>query len=314
MKAPRIASACLAVFASIAFGQDRPKNYTVTPTPPGAVKVASWNMRWFPSGTKDKKPVKEERARNSSAARFIAWQNLDVVLLQEMRNAQITSNLVNHAALRDKGFQVNAVSNFRPPFRRAEAYHQNAIISRFPTVDAGFKEWQRRNKGIGAPPRGLLWAVLDVNGDLVVFITVHLKSNMIPGYVEDKQAVAASNTAKREESARQLVAFANTFKGKKYGDRYVQAIVIGGDFNTDPTQADYRDETTIPTVINGGFADVSKDVAQAKRATMPQTRNHPACCFDYLFHAGRGRLSNPEVLPAQYTSDHQAVAVCLTIR
>ena len=314
MKAPRIASVFLAVCASIAFGQDRPKNYTVTPTPAGAVKLASWNMRWFPSGTKEPKPKKEEARRIDSAARFIAWQNLDVVVMQEMRDARITSNLVNHAALRDRGFRVNAVSNFRPPFRSVESYHQNAIISRFPTVDAGFKEFQRRNKGTGAPPRGLLWAVLDVNGDLVVFITVHLKSNMIPGYVDDKKAAAESNRAKREESARQLIEFANTFKGKQYGNRYVQAIVIGGDFNTDPTQADYRTENTIQTVINAGFADVSKDVPKAKRATMPETRNHPACCFDYLFHAGRGRLERPEVLPAQYTSDHAPVAVFLTLR
>jgi endonuclease/exonuclease/phosphatase family metal-dependent hydrolase len=312
MKTPRFISVCLAVCASIAFGQDRPSNYTVAPTPFGAIKVASWNMRWFPSGDKTPKPKPEEDKRTDSAARFLRWQNLDVVMFQEMRSAEVTSNLVNNAAL--EGFRVNVVSDFRPPYRNADAYHQNAIISKYPTVDAGFKEWTRRGKGEGAPPRGLVWAVLDIKGDLVAFITVHLKSNLIMPWVEDKDAEARSNTAKREESARQLVEFANTFKGKQYGNRYVQAIVIGGDFNTDPKQANFKDETTIPTVVNAGFADVFKDVPDSKRATLSETRSTPASCFDYLFHAGRGRLERPEVLPKQYTSDHAPVAVFLTLR
>ena len=54
------------------------------------VRIASWNMKWFPVGypvleEKDRKPEREGK-RIAHAASFIAWQQADVVLLEEMRD------------------------------------------------------------------------------------------------------------------------------------------------------------------------------------------------------------------------------------
>lgn len=287
--------------------QDRPSNYTVTPTAPGAVKVCAWNMEWFPSGTREPKPAKEEAERIDSAARFLRWQNADIVMLEEMRDADTCSNLVARPAL--DGFKVNACSRFRPPAFHAEAWQQNALVSRFDTVDAGFLEWNRR--GPASPPRGLTWAVLDVKGELWAFVIVHLKSNRLKTQTEAEQKEEAkTNTAKREESARQLAAFVKSnLEGKSYGGRTIKNIFIGGDLNTDPAQKPYRKEKTVPTITGAGYEDVFANVPDDKRWTMPESRWYPATRFDYIFHKGPATRVNPEVAPKQYTSDHCMVSV-----
>lgn len=87
VKRNALLSLALAALTLPSLAQDRPQNYTVTPTALGAVKVCAWNMEWFPSGTKEPKPANEEAKRVDSAARFLKWQNADIVLMEEMRDA-----------------------------------------------------------------------------------------------------------------------------------------------------------------------------------------------------------------------------------
>ena len=302
------ALAAALLIAVLALAQERPKNYAVTPTAPGAVKVCAWNMEWFPSGTKEPKPAKEEAQRIDSAARFLKWQNADIVLLEEMRDAATCSNLVARPAL--AGFRVNVCSGFNRSAPWAEAWQQDAVISRFPTVDAGFMEWNRR-KPPASPPRGLTWCVLDVKGELWAFVVVHLKSNRLTTWsAEDQRAEKKANTAKREESARQLVAFVKAnLEGRSYGGRKIVNVFIGGDFNNDPAQKAYRKEKTIPTITGAGYADAFANVPEERRQTMPGSRSYPASRFDYIFHKGPATISNPEVAPKQYTSDHCMISV-----
>ena len=305
----RTALAALAVAAALpVLAKDRPSDFTVTPTAPGAVKVCSWNMEWFPSGKPEPKPAKEEAERIDSAARFLKWQNSDIVLLQEMRDAATCSNLVANAAL--AGFRVNVCSQFRRSTPWTDANQQDAVISRFPTVDAGFMEWNRR-KPPASPPRGLTWAVLDVKGELWAFIVVHLKSNRLNAWTDDeKKTEAIVNRQKREESALQLVAWAKeNLEGKTYGGRTIKNVFIGGDFNTDQAQKAYKKEKTIPTVTAAGYADTFANVPEAKRQSMPESRHYSAARFDYIFHKGPATISSPEVAPKQYTSDHCMVSV-----
>lgn len=196
-----------------------------------------------------------------------------------------------------------------PPAADAQPLQQDAVVSRFPTIDSGFMEWNRRRTP-AAPPRGLTWCVLDVGGELWAFIVVHLKSNRIGEWVEDKEAERRTNTVKREESARQLVAFAKAnLERKHYGGRKIANVFIGGDFNTDPGQAAYAGESTIQTLVGAGYTDAFAGEPVEKRYTMDATRWYPASVFDYLFHKGTAKLSHPEVAPKQYTSDHRMVFV-----
>ena len=295
-----------ATLAAPAFAQDRPSNYTVTPTAPGAVKVCAWNMEWFPAGTIEPKPAKEEAERIDAAARFLRWQNADIVMMEEMRDAATCSNLVARPAL--QGFRINVCSQFSPPYRSAEAMQQTAVISKYDTVDSGFMEWNRRRVP-ASPPRGLTWCVLDVKGELWAIVCVHLKSNRINPW-EDETDTPKVNMAKREEATRQLMAFVKAnLEGKSYAGRTIKNIFIGGDLNTDPAQAPYAKETTVPTITEAGYMDVFADVPEDKRWTMPETRRYPATRFDYIFIKGPATFLNPEVAPKQYTSDHCMVAV-----
>ena len=309
MKRPSLTALAAALLLAVpALAQDRPQNYTVTPTAPGAVKVCAWNMEWFPSGTKEPKPAKEEAQRIDSAARFLKWQNADIVLMEEMRDAAVCSNLVARPAL--SGFKVNVCSQFRRSTPWTDANQQDAIISRFPTVDAGFMEWNRR-KPPASPPRGLTWCVLDVNGELWAFVAVHLKSNRLNAWTEEeKKTEAIVNRQKREESARQLVAFVKAnLEGKSYGGRTIKNIFLGGDFNTDQAQRDYRRERTIPTITGAGYADTFAGVPEAERQSIPKSRHYPAARFDYVFHKGPATVSAPEVAPKQNTSDHCMISI-----
>ena len=296
-----------------AFAQERPASYRVAPTEPGAVKIYAWNMQWFPSGAPEPKSPKDEADRIDSAARVLAWQNADIVMLEEMRDRKTCEALVSRPALAGRGFRVNVCSDFSPPpSADAQPLQQDAVVSRFPAVDSGFMEWNRRRTP-AAPPRGLAWCVLDVEGELWAFVVVHLKSNRIGEWVEDKEAERRTNAAKREESARQLVAFAKAnLEGRSYGGRKIANVFIGGDFNTDPMQEDYAGEATVPTLVGAGYADAFAGEPVEKRYTMDATRWYPASVFDYLFHKGTAKLFHPEVAPRQYTSDHRMVCVQAT--
>jgi hypothetical protein len=130
----------------------------------------------------------------------------------------------------------------------------------------------------------------------------------VPDAVEE--AERRTNTAKREESARQLVAFAKAnLERKHYGSRRIANVFIGGHFNTDPDQAAYAGESTIQTLVDAGYADAFAGEPVEKRYTMEATRWYPASVFDYLFHKGTAALSHPEVAPKQYTSDHRMVSI-----
>ena len=299
----RIPLAALAIWLAVpALAQDRPQNYSVQPKEPEEVRVGAWNMKWFPSGSKTPKPAKDETRRIGSAARFLRWQMMDVVMFEEMRSAEVCSNLVGHAAL--EGFRVNACSRF--PQQGGFPQHQNAIVSRYPAVDAG---WKLFDRGKTSPPRGMVWAVLDIGGSLYGFVGVHLKSNYIPWWAEDRDETAKWNRAKREDSAEQLVAFADGFLGKEYGERKVRAVFIGGDMNTSRFEEAYKDEKTIPIIMAAGYRDVFEGVPVEQRYTMLATRDYPNSVFDYLFVKGDVETARPETTPMQYTSDHRMIYV-----
>lgn len=310
------AIALLQLFCGILFAAPPPASGS-------GVRVAAWNMKWFPLGrplpldnSAETDKAREsrlgwEKRRLSSAARFIRWQDADIVLLEEMRDRKTCEELVSQPCFTN--WRVNACSEFPLVPDATIPAHQNAIVSRFQTVDAGFGLWRQATNGL-APPRGYVWAVLDVNGRLAAFVGVHLKSNYIDAGVEDKEAQAKLNTALREESARQLVAFADTLHGKRYGDRRVKDVFLAGDFNTSFFDKTYAGEKTLPFVRSAGYADCFAKVPEKLRFTMPESKWYPPTVFDYIFHKGEWVVSGPEVSIPSYTSDHQMISVVVAGR
>ncbi len=314
---PAVFAAAGLFVAGLGRAADAPSADQANPGASGGVRIAAWNMKWFPlgrplpidnSGETAKARgdrLEWEKRRLNSAARFIRWQDADVVLLEEMRDRKTCEELVAQPCFTN--WKVNACSEFPQVPEATIPAHQNAIVSRFVAVDAGFGLW--KTNATLCPPRGYVWAVLDIRGSLVAFVGVHLKSNYIPAEVEDKEAQAKLNTAIREESARQLVAFADTLHGKRYGARKVSDVFLAGDFNTSIFDKAFAGEKTIPVVKAAGYKDCFDKMPEASRYTMPESKWYPPTVFDYLFHKGRTRVSGPEVSIPSYTSDHQMISV-----
>ncbi len=311
-----VVAGCLMILCGC-ITHDLPKDRDNPPPPSEGVRIAAWNMKWFPLGrplpidnngetakAKDSR-IKWEKKRLNSATRFIRWQDADVVLLEEMRDRKTCEELVAQPCFTN--WKVNTCSEFPQVPEATIPAHQNAIVSHFDAVDAGFGLW--KTNATLFPPRGYVWAVLDIRGSLVAFVGVHLKSNYIPAEVEDKEARAKLNTAIREESARQLVAFADTLYGKRYGEREVGDVFLAGDFNTSIFDKGFEGEKTIPIIKAAGYEDCFDKIPEASRYTMPESKWYPPTIFDYLFHKGRTRVSGPEVSIPSYTSDHQMISV-----
>lgn len=283
--------------------------FAITALAVDGVRIGTWNMRWFPSGY----PIKEESRRNpqreykriDSAARLIARDKVDILVMEEMRDRKTCEMLVTNDAL--KGFIVNACTEFTAPPDAAVPPHQNAIISRYEAVDSGYREWKYSRKYKVRPPRGFVYAVYDISGSLVGVVGIHLKSNYIPENDPNGENAPKVNRTMREESSRQLLKFTKELLAKDYNGRKIDSIVIAGDFNTSLFDDGYKGEETITSLLDKGYADCFKGVPE--RNTMPKSKYYPATCFDYILIKGSAEFFAPLVSVKQYTSDHKMISV-----
>ncbi len=270
------------------------------------IKVCTWNMRWFPSGSPVQKPAKDEFKRTDSAARFLNWQKVDIVMLQEVRSAEVVTNLIKQMDRPD--MKVAACTEFPTLPTDPVPSHQNAIITHLPVIASGYAKWEKTEEL--EPPRGYAYAVVDYDGSLVLCFSVHFKSNFIAAD-EDPEKTPIINRKTRELTARQFVAIADKLSNQEYNGRKVEAVFLAGDFNTSIFDENFKGETTIQTIIDGGYRDVYADVPQDKRETMPATKWHPSTVFDYIFYKGEKKLNDPYIAPKQWTSDHRMVTIKL---
>lgn len=275
------------------------------------VRIGAWNMRWFPSGYPvtniAKRNPQREYTRIDSAARFIAREGIDILMVEEMRSKEVCEQLLAIDAL--QGWCVNSCTAFTSPPDAAVPPHQNAIISRYKEIDSGYQRW-RGEKDI-IPPRGYVWAVFDFTNSITAVIGVHLKSNYIDKNHPEPQKAPLINRQMREISSRELIAFSNILKERKYGNRKIDNIIIAGDFNTSILDDTFKEETTLPSLLNAGFKDVFDGVIN--RMTMPKTKKYPAACFDYLLLHGDAEILAPVVSAKQKLSDHQMISAVFKV-
>lgn len=270
------------------------------------VRIAAWNMKWFPAGhpvllDKDRRPQSEFK-RIDSAARFIAWQQADLVMLEEVRNRDACEMLCAQEAL--AGWSVDSITEFPQAEEATIPPHQNAIISRYAAVDSGWRHWKAED-GI-TPPRGFVYAVYDFNGTLCAVIGVHLKSNYIPDDSPDKDRLPALNRRMREISSRQIAEFVRELEERDFGGRKVSEVIVAGDFNTSVFDPKYDGERTVPQMLGAGFRDCFDGVVE--RDTMPESKWYPATCFDYMFAKGPAGFYGAVVAPTSWTSDHRMIS------
>lgn len=291
-----------------AFSQNgRPQDVQPLPKEPGEIKIASWNQNWFPDGSYKTKSAKIRRNTIFSAARFVvSYWDVDVCLFQEMRNLQACKDLVDQMSeskeLQD--YRLNICSSYPGQLQ------QDCIISIYPTVDCGYYNW--KNGPEVTPPRGFTWAVLDIKGHLVLFATTHWKSNKSQSDSDIGRAEERAVSKKmRDQSSQELLAELKVLEKKTYGERKIEHVFIGGDFNTSFFTDDFKDEKALQRILDAGYTDTFSTISEEERRKADGKGYWPGAVLDYIFYKGPGTVCKPDVSPRSPTSDHALISVVL---
>src|SRR5207244_11790204 len=101
---------------------------TSSAAPPQTVRVAFWNIQWFP-GRHPNASVASERSQIASVHRDMRWINADVIGMEEVRDFDNATIAISSLA----GFKVDVVSDF-PPREVHDLGQQVAISSRIPQL------------------------------------------------------------------------------------------------------------------------------------------------------------------------------------
>ena len=276
--------------------------------PPDDLLVCSWNMEWFPSGWPEPLPESDEDARIRQAADALRMQGLpDVLLAQEVRDAETCSNLLDRIGAPDMRLAVCSDFWFSPTNRGLQ---QLAIFSRFPVVAAGFEPWHSAD--FVYPPRGFSWAVLDVRGQRTAFFNVHLKSNYVPPELDLEQQTVL-NRLKRELSVQQLLPRIEAICLENADGTNEVAVVVAGDFNTALEDERFAEESTLRQLLDAGYKEAFEGVPEADRPTLPANDFYPAVAFDHLFFKGFSRTRRSLVGRQVPMSDHCPVYVSFCV-
>jgi endonuclease/exonuclease/phosphatase family metal-dependent hydrolase len=257
---------------------------------PRVVRVAFWNIQWFP-GRHPFATASSERAQTASVHRDIRKINADVLGMEEVRDFSKATIAVSPLA----GMKVDVISNF-PAREGQDVGQQVAIASRFHPLSAWVEMW--KPNGALVPPRGFAFAAYEVAPRYLLLVyAVHLKSNR--GEVSEDIAI-------REESMRQLTAHMRAMNDA-YGKLGSVSCIIGGDFNTAPDDSRFAGEKTTSGLRDNGFSWCWQDIPFPRRISLPSDKLFPAACFDHIF-VRNGKFNSARVIEtSRGSSDHNAI-------
>lgn len=254
------------------------------------MRVAFWNIKWFPGGRPNAyrgEEVRQTKAVHADIAKLAA----DVIGMGEIRDWESTALAVQPLP----GFKVDVCSNFAPREGQTVA-QQVAIASRLPAMSAWAEEW--KPGAAITPPRGFAFAAYQVApGHMLLVYSLHLKSNI---------GEIVENIAIREESMRQLLVHMKDME-RAYSKLGAITWVVGGDFNTGADDPRFRAEKTFLPLTQNGFQWAWQGIPFDRRITLPPDKRFPAACFDHIFFRNAA-LRKAEALPTSDTSsDHRAI-------
>jgi endonuclease/exonuclease/phosphatase family metal-dependent hydrolase len=262
-----------------------------SPTPsPQPLRVAFWNIQWFP-GRHPFASASSERTQTVSVHRDIRKINADLIGMEEVRDffkAELAISPLPE-------MKVDVVSNF-PPREDQDVGQQVAIASRFQPLSAWVEMW--KPNGALVPPRGFAFAAYEIAPrHLLLVYAVHLKSN---------RGEVAEDIAIREESMRQLTAHMHAMNDA-YGKLGTISWIVGGDFNTAPDDSRFAAEKTTRLLRDNGFSWCWQDIPFARRISLPADKLFPAACFDHIF-VRNGKCNSARVIEmSRGSSDHNAI-------
>lgn len=159
-------------------------------------------------------------------------------------------------------------SRFKDEFGGGLARQQVAILSKRPA----FAAWSDRWKTFGTvdPPRGYAFAAIRYGTNDVGFYSVHLKSNLT---WSDPQRGNQLNILKRELAAEQIMRHVK--ETRMLLTNQLEAVVIGGDFNTNPDQDLFVSDNTLRLFTEEGFSSGFEDLPLLNRVTHPGKGRYP---------------------------------------
>ncbi len=267
----------------------------------GTLRVASWNMKWFPSGTTTALPTETEAARIRDAGAVLAHVDADVIVLQEIRDLNTAEALAKACG---PAYAPVIVSSFREGFGGSIGWQQLVIISRLPAKMAWAEDW--KTVGVTDPPRGFVFACFKTPDSTVGVYGVHLKSNLKSEDPRTNQL----NILKRELAMKQLLEH-RTAVSTRIGES-LDVCVVAGDFNTSLTDVRFASESTIRSLLTAGFSIEFASANPADRITVPAYRQYPATTFDYIIQLG-GKWSTGMATVQVDLSDHRLVHATLSL-
>src|SRR5438309_2762876 len=265
-------------------------NSPPSPPSPPAIRVAFWNIQWFPGRHPSAPPTAEQR-QIIAVQRDMRMIDADVLGIEEARDfSKASLAIASHP-----GFKVDVCSNF-PPREDQNVAQQVAIASRLTPISAWVEMW--KHNGALLPPRGFAFAVYEITPrHLLLVYVLHLKSNR--GEISEDKAI-------REESMRQLRAHMVAMNAA-YGKLGTITWIVGGDFNTSPDDPRFAQETTTRRLLADGFSWCWQNVPFSQRITLPADKFFPSACFDHIFFRNANLISAHVVPTSKRSSDHRAI-------
>jgi endonuclease/exonuclease/phosphatase family metal-dependent hydrolase len=256
------------------------------------LRIVTWNLQWFPGG---KTATKESQDKHIAVVREeIRKLNPDIIILQEVGSASALDETLKPL---DPRWQTSIISAFKQGgFISGQ---QIAIASKFPAQSAWAEPWER---GWAEAPRGYAYALFIINGKKLTVYGLHLKSNI---------GNPPENTSKREDGISQLISHINSDETRVTKP---DAIVIGGDFNTDDPDSEHgqsKGERTFSFLQKAGFDWGFEGIDHHFRITCPAKGRYPAASFDHIWTKNLGKpLASPQESTA---SDHLPVVIDIAL-
>lgn len=237
------------------------------------LRICSYNIQDFSDGVGDgsKRTVEKARRQARVAGRIIDEIAPDLIVLQEIENADALSLLNGYLKEPFAGAHIAVFDEGR---QRPEALNL-AVLSRVPIerathIDFGVLQ------GRGRPARGLLRFELDLDAEtrLLVYV-VHLKSNW---------GNAHRNLSQRYNALQILREDAGAYTAARPDRNW--AVLVAGDFNVDPENPRQRGDNSLEPLSEWKDLWLGRPIAE--RATVP-TRygdpklEFPAVAFDRMY-------------------------------
>jgi hypothetical protein len=119
---------------------------------PARVRVTTWNLEWFPSGSAHDATPEVQGQRIAAAADVLRPIDADIILLQEVRDYEACARLGE--AIAPGMYHVAICSAFKEPFQRGLGKQQVAILSKYQAQAAWSEPWKSMN---GVDPPWDLW-------------------------------------------------------------------------------------------------------------------------------------------------------------